>query len=59
MAPGLHGSERAAARGAVLFASVLFLAGVAFGYFMLAPLSIQFFGTYQVSATVTEYHRLG
>jgi sec-independent protein translocase protein TatC len=26
--------------------------GVGFGYFMLAPLSIQFFGTYQVSASV-------
>ena len=28
------------------------MAGVAFGYFMLAPLSIQFFGGYQVSGSV-------
>ncbi|MEZ4740357.1 MAG: twin-arginine translocase subunit TatC [Flavobacteriales bacterium] len=52
IAPGLHGSERRSLRGMVAFASVLFFAGVAFGYFILAPLSIQFFGTYQVSASV-------
>jgi sec-independent protein translocase protein TatC len=52
IAPGLHGSERRSLRGIVAFASVLFFAGVGFGYFMLAPLSIQFFGTYQVSASV-------
>lgn len=52
IAPGLHGSEKGAVGGLVFFASILFLVGVAFGYFLLAPLSIQFFGTYQVSATV-------
>jgi sec-independent protein translocase protein TatC len=52
VAPGLHPSERASLRGVVVFATLLFLAGVAFGYFMLAPLSIQFFGGYQVSETV-------
>ena len=54
LAPGLHASERGAARGGVAFASVLFLTGVAFGYFVLAPLSIQFFGTYRVSDAVTN-----
>jgi sec-independent protein translocase protein TatC len=52
VAPGLHPSERGPLRGVVAFASFLFLAGVCFGYFMLSPLSIQFFGGYQVSATV-------
>lgn len=52
VAPGLHPSERGALRGVVAFATFLFLAGVAFGYFMLAPLSIQFFGGYQVSDAV-------
>ena len=52
VAPGLHPAERKPLRGVVAFATVLFLAGVAFGYFMLAPLSIQFFGGYQVSASV-------
>lgn len=52
IAPGLHESEKGSMRGLVAFASVLFFTGVAFGYYMLAPLSIQFFGTYQVSASV-------
>ena len=52
IAPGLHPSERSGLRGITLFASVLFMAGVAFGYFLLAPLSIQFFGGYQVSESV-------
>lgn len=52
IAPGLHDSEKGSVGGLVFFASLLFLLGVTFGYFMLAPLSIQFFGTYQVSATV-------
>lgn len=52
ISPGLHPTERAALRGTALFASVLFASGVAFGYFLLAPLSIQFFGAYQVSGSV-------
>ena len=52
IAPGLHPSERGSARGLVGFASILFLLGISFGYFMLAPLSIQFFGGYQASETV-------
>jgi sec-independent protein translocase protein TatC len=52
IAPGLHRSEQGSMRGLVAFATVLFLLGVGFGYFLLAPLSIQFFGTYQVSAEV-------
>lgn len=52
IAPGLRPAERRSLRGVVAFASVLFLAGVAFGYFLLAPLSLQFFGSYQVSGSV-------
>ena len=52
ISPGLHISERGSLRGMVAFASILFALGVAFGYFLLAPLSIQFFGSYQVSTTV-------
>ena len=50
--PGLGGTEQRAVRGVVFFASALFLTGVAFGYFVLAPMSIQFLGTYTVSASV-------
>jgi sec-independent protein translocase protein TatC len=52
VSPGLHPQERRSMRGVVFFASLLFFAGVAFGYFVLAPLSVQFFGTYQVSEAV-------
>lgn len=52
IAPGLHASEKGSVGGMVFFASILFLVGVLFGYLLLAPLSIQFFGTYQVSAAV-------
>ncbi len=52
VAPGLHPRERGAARGFVGWASLLFLTGVAFGYFVLAPLSVQFFGSYSVSGSV-------
>ncbi len=54
VAPGLHPNERGSLGGIVWFASFLFLTGVAFGYFMLAPLSIQFFGSYQVSGSVAN-----
>ncbi len=52
IAPGLHASEKGSVGGLVFFASLLFLLGVGFGFFLLAPLSIQFFGTYQVSEAV-------
>ncbi len=52
IAPGLHPTERGSLGGIVWFATFLFMAGVAFGYYMLAPLSIQFFGNYQVSESV-------
>ncbi|MBL7951967.1 MAG: twin-arginine translocase subunit TatC [Flavobacteriales bacterium] len=52
IAPGLHANEKGSVGGLVFFATILFLLGVGFGYFLLAPLSIQFFGSYQVSATV-------
>lgn len=50
--PGLGGGEAHAVRGVVFFASILFLLGVAFGYYLLAPMSIQFLGTYKVSDSV-------
>ncbi len=50
--PGLSGSEKATARGAVVATSFLFLMGVLFGYFLISPLSVQFLGGYQVSEQV-------
>lgn len=52
--PALHLKERKAARGMVFYISLLFFLGVAFGYFALAPVSILFLGSYQVSAEVAN-----
>ena len=52
--PALHSNETKMARGIVFFSSVLFLFGVLFGYYVIAPLSVNFLGSYQVSSTVAN-----
>ncbi len=52
ISPGLYENERKNARGFILVASLLFFMGVLFGYYVVAPLSINFLGTYQVSEAV-------
>lgn len=49
--PGLHKHERNAVRGSVFVMSLLFFLGVTFGYFIIAPFSIQFFSNF----TMSEY----
>lgn len=50
--PALHKKEIKHARGAVFFASILFTLGVAFGYYLITPLSVHFLGSYSVSTQV-------
>ena len=52
--PALHKGEQKHARGVVFYTSFLFILGVLFGYYMVAPLSVQFLGNYQVSAQVAN-----
>ena len=52
--PALHSSEKHYARGAVLASSLLFFTGVLFGYYMLAPLSIHFLSSYEISPDVVN-----
>ena len=52
ISPGLYSKERQAARGAVFFVSLLFFTGAAFGYFILAPLSINFLSNYQLDPSI-------
>ncbi len=52
MQPALYDKERKYARGAVIYSSLLFLLGVLFGYYIIAPLSVNFLGSYSVSAEV-------
>jgi sec-independent protein translocase protein TatC len=50
--PGLKETERKYTSGLVFFISTLFAIGVAFGYYIIAPLSINFLGNYQMSSDV-------
>lgn len=52
--PGLYPSERHMLRGAAWGASLFFLVGVAFGYFFLTPLSLQFFANFEISERISN-----
>ncbi len=52
--PALYSKEQKGARGMVFFTSLLFLAGILFGYYFIAPLSIHFLGNFSVSKNVTN-----
>ena len=52
VSPGLYDNERQSAKGFIAIASSLFFMGVLFGYYVVAPLSINFLGSYSVSDTV-------
>jgi len=57
--PGLYRHERKALRGIVSYISILFMLGVAFGYFVLVPLMMRFFMGFQLSAEVQNIWRIG
>ncbi|HBP45455.1 MAG TPA: twin-arginine translocase subunit TatC [Flavobacteriales bacterium] len=46
--PALKDNERHSARGIGFSSSFLFFLGVAFGYYVIAPLSLQFLGNYEL-----------
>lgn len=50
--PALYDKEKQTASGAVFYTSLLFILGVAFGYYIIAPLSVNFLGNYRVSESV-------
>lgn len=50
--PALYDNEKQTANGAVFFTSLLFVLGVAFGYYIISPLSVNFLGNYKVSESV-------
>ena len=50
--PALHEKERQSANGFVFYATMLFLIGILFGYFIIAPLSVNFLSNYQVSSVI-------
>ncbi len=50
--PALKSTEKSVTRGAVFWSSLLFILGILFGYFVVTPLSVNFFTTYFVSKDV-------
>jgi sec-independent protein translocase protein TatC len=52
--PGLFSKERKYSRGAVGAVSFLFLTGVLFGYYVLAPLMISFLANYRISDMISN-----
>ena len=50
--PGLKLNEINATKGIVFYVSVLFFLGIIFGYFVVAPISVQFFGSFQISKQI-------
>ncbi|MGB5822358.1 MAG: twin-arginine translocase subunit TatC [Saonia sp.] len=59
ISPGLYEKERKNSKGFIFIASMLFFLGVLFGYYVVAPLSINFLGTYQVSEVVLNEFDIG
>lgn len=56
VSPGLRQNESNAVRGITLYTALLFFTGVLFGYYIIAPLSLQFLGNYEladVESTIT------
>jgi sec-independent protein translocase protein TatC len=52
--PALSEREIGFSKGIVFFTSLLFMLGVAFGYFIITPLSINFLGNYKVSEEIAN-----
>lgn len=50
--PGLKQNELKTVRGIVFFVSVLFFIGILFGYYVVAPLSVQFLGNWQMTEEI-------
>jgi sec-independent protein translocase protein TatC len=57
--PGLYDKEVKATSGVIFWCTLLFITGVLFGYFILAPFSIAFLASYNVSDSVESTASLG
>ena len=57
--PGLKKNELRAAKGLVFYVSLCFFLGVLFGYFVVAPLTVQLFGSFQISPEIENNFTVG
>lgn len=54
ISPGLQTNERRNSRGFIIIASLLFFLGVAFGYYVITPLSLNFLTNYTFAEEVSN-----
>jgi sec-independent protein translocase protein TatC len=52
--PALYEKEKKYANGLVFWGTFLFTLGILFGYYIITPMSVYFFGNYQVSSDVNN-----
>jgi len=57
--PGLKQKEISAAKGLVFYVSLCFFMGIFFGYYVVAPLTIQFFSSFQISSQIENNFTIG
>lgn len=57
--PALKENEKKSAKGAVAYISGLFMTGILFGYFIIAPLTINFLANYELSANIKNQITIG
>jgi len=50
--PGLKQNEKSMASGIVFYVSLLFFLGISFGYYVVAPLCVQFFAVFSLSKQI-------
>jgi len=58
VAPGLHKDEIKRSRGFIFIASFLFFSGVAFSYYLIAPMSVYFFYNYQITDMIQNSFKM-
>jgi sec-independent protein translocase protein TatC len=58
LSPGLYSHERSRFRGAVGILSVLFFAGVLFGYYIIVPFSVTFLAEFSLSDAISNDWRI-
>ena len=56
--PALNVKERRNTQWVVFFSSLLFLCGLMLGFYVITPITVQFLGTYKVSAIVENHINL-
>ena len=57
--PGLRENEKQFVSGITFYVSLLFFIGVVFGYLVVAPLCIQFFGSFQIASEFENIWMIG